>query len=86
MKPLRLNILIIGLLLLPSINTSDFHNHRVDEIKASSTVYICTGPYSKRYHKTRPCSGLNNCSGHIKRVSLKKAQRKGRTPCGICYR
>ena len=45
-------------------------------------VYICTGQYAKAYHRNKNCSGLGNCKGEIKQVSLEDAKRKGRTPCG----
>ena len=50
------------------------------------TVYICTGPQSKRFHKTSHCRGLNSCSGDILAVSLSKAKSLGRTPCKWCYK
>ena len=49
-------------------------------------VYICTGPKSKRYHKTSECKGLDNCSKDVKKVTLSYAQDIGRTPCKICYK
>lgn len=49
-------------------------------------VYICTGPQSKRYHKTENCYGLNSCSEDIIQVTKAKATSIGRTPCGICYK
>lgn len=48
-------------------------------------VYICTGPQSKRYHRTSSCRGLNSCSGDIKAVTLSYAKSIGRTPCGWCF-
>lgn len=48
-------------------------------------VYICTGPQSKKYHKTENCRGLNKCSGSIKKITLDEAKQIGRTPCKICY-
>ena len=50
------------------------------------TVYICTGPQSKKYHATKDCRGLNKCSEDIISVSLEKAKSMGRGPCGICYK
>lgn len=49
-------------------------------------VYICTGPQSKRYHKTTECKGLERCSKDIKKVTLAHAEDMGRTPCKICYK
>ena len=54
-------------------------------VVAVRTVYICTGSYSKRYHSTPECSGLNNCKGEIKAISMSSAQKKGRTPCKKCF-
>jgi len=48
-------------------------------------VYICTGPQSKRYHRSRYCRGLESCSDDIELVDVSEAKDKGRTPCGICY-
>jgi len=50
-----------------------------------SYVYICTGPQSKKYHKTEKCRGLNKCSGTIKKITLEEAKKINRTPCKICY-
>lgn len=48
-------------------------------------VYICTGPYSKAYHKTKNCQGLSNCSREIKSVTEEAARDMGRHKCGYCY-
>lgn len=45
-------------------------------------VYICNGPYSKKYHLIEDCRGLNRCSTNIEKVTLDKAKAKGRTLCG----
>lgn len=50
-----------------------------------TTVYICTGPNSKRYHKHSDCRGLGKCSGEIEAVTVSKAESMGRTPCKWCY-
>lgn len=50
-----------------------------------NTVYICTGPNSKRYHSHSDCRGLGKCSGEIREVSVSKAKSMGRTPCKWCY-
>lgn len=61
--------------------------HNIIEItnKKSTTVFICKGPNSKRYHNTANCQGLRNCSTEIYEVSLSDAESIGRTPCGFCY-
>ena len=48
-------------------------------------VWICTGPYSKRYHRDLDCKGLQSCSGDTKLVTISDAEEMGRTPCGYCY-
>ncbi len=48
-------------------------------------VYICTGPQSKKYHSSKDCNGLRNCSVEIKKVTFSKAKSMKRTPCKICY-
>ena len=76
----------------PNIDTSDedYHNYLAAGLLAAvpsgPKVYICTGPQSKRYHKTKDCKGLQSCSESIKKVSIEEAERIGRTPCGYCYK
>ena len=48
-------------------------------------VYVCTGRYSKTYHKNRFCKGLSKCKASVKRIDLKQAKKKGRRACKICY-
>ncbi|MAO07490.1 MAG: hypothetical protein CL596_02125 [Alteromonas sp.] len=47
-----------------------------------STVYICNGPQSKKYHLQKDCRGLSRCSTDIYKVDLSKAKSMGRTLCG----
>ena len=44
-------------------------------------VYICKGPDSKRYHYTKECRGLKNCSTKIYEVTLSEAKKLERTLC-----
>ena len=53
--------------------------------KSETEVYICTGPQSKRYHKTENCMGLNSCSRSIEKLTVEEAKKMMRTPCGYCY-
>lgn len=55
------------------------------EYSASSKVYVCTGGYATKYHKTSKCRGLGNCKAEIVSVTEESAIRDGRTRCGICY-
>ncbi len=77
------SILGLALLLTPAIETIASQNEK--QSYKSETVYICTGPSSKRYHKTSRCRGLNRCSGEVISVSKSKAEAQGKTPCKICY-
>lgn len=52
---------------------------------SGSTVYICTGPSSKRYHCDSHCQGFSRCSGDIRAISISQARAMGRTPCKWCY-
>lgn len=49
------------------------------------TVYICTGPQSKVYHRTSDCKGLSKCSKEIKKIPLEKAKSMKRRACKLCY-
>ena len=49
---------------------------------SNSSVFICTGKYSKKYHYSKNCRGLSNCKSSVKSVSLQEAKNKNRTLCG----
>lgn len=55
------------------------------ENAAGGSVYICTGPKARRYHRSSHCSGLNRCSGSIISLSKSNASSRGYTPCQRCY-
>lgn len=49
-------------------------------------VFVCTGPYAKVWHSSKKCSGLNRCSGEIKRMTKTVAKKNGyERPCKKCY-
>lgn len=81
--------ILLGLLLFTAtsftLNTNE-SSASLDE--AQSTVLICTGKYSKRYHKVEnpECQGLKSCKGEHKKVPVMEAKKKGLTACGFCYR
>ncbi len=75
--------LTLALFLSPTIESVAWQSE--GEINQSDMVYICTGPSSKRYHKSSSCQGLKRCSDTIEKVSKSKAQAQGKTPCKICY-
>lgn len=51
-------------------------------ISLDTTVYLCMGKGSKKYHYRKNCRGLSNCSTKLHEVSLAKAREMGRTLCG----
>lgn len=53
--------------------------------KEEVAVYICVSKTAKRYHCDRDCRGLNNCTHEIKIVTVKEAEKRGLTPCKLCY-
>ena len=70
---LRLITLVLTILI---VSLNQFCTKDVD------SVYICKGPYSKRYHLDKKCTGLRNCSTDIYRVTLDEAKKMNRTLCG----
>lgn len=44
-------------------------------------VYICKSVNSKKYHYDKNCRGLKQCNHKIEQVTLKQAQKIGRTLC-----
>lgn len=74
-KTLQNLLSIIFLALLMSIISCGRDNNK---------VLICDSPGARRYHKNE-CSGLNNCTHDIKKVTIKQAEKEGKTPCKICY-
>ena len=68
---------LIALVLVFSLSTSFTLN-----IPDITTVYICTGKSSKKYHYNKSCRGLSNCKASIKKVDLETAKEFGRTLCG----
>ena len=48
------------------------------------TVYICTGPQAKSYHKDEECYGLQSCSAEVDIIPLDVAKNQGRKPCRYC--
>ena len=59
----------------------------LEATQSSSTVYICTGGSSTRYHRKADCWGLKSCKGSVKRVTIAEAENKyHRTPCKVCYK
>ncbi len=51
--------------------------------ETETTVYICKGKYSKKYHYKKNCRGLSNCSTAIYKTTLDSARKAGRKICGF---
>ena len=51
-------------------------SHMYISDKRTQTVYYCTGPKAKKFHKTAYCKGLNKCSGRIVKCSKDEARKK----------
>ncbi|MDO6807398.1 hypothetical protein Q4603_02210 [Zobellia galactanivorans] len=49
---------------------------------SETTVYICKGKGSKKYHYVKNCRGLSRCSTRIYQVPLHQAKEIGRGLCG----
>lgn len=84
-----LRIVLFSLCVLFITSSSNVISQSVkDQSEISSTetsVYICTGPKSQCYHSNSSCRGLRSCSGTIKKVTVKEAEKMNRRPCKICY-
>ena len=80
---MRIFLLAFLFLGLPNTYSTEADVIRVGH--SDTMVYVCTGKGSYRYHRHSDCSGLNNCKGSVKRVTLQKAQSMKRTPCKKCY-
>ena len=81
MEKAKVTLLILICLILFSC-CSDSRKRSSD--RYGSTVYVCTGGYSKRYHATEDCRGLFRCRGEIIEMSVDEAKKNGRTACRIC--
>lgn len=57
-----------------------------DEAQDEPRVYVCSGRYAKRYHRTPYCDGLQSCKGITVNMALSEAKNKGLTPCHRCAR
>ena len=53
--------------------------------QSSNTVYVCTGKYSVKYHKTNTCSGLSACTSDIVSTTVAAAKKNGKEECLKCY-
>lgn len=80
-KTIFLFLFAFGNILLNESSVSGFSTESSGETK----VWICTGSSAYTYHSRRNCSGLSNCKGSIKQVTLEEAVKKyHRRPCKKC--
>lgn len=82
---IKLN-LIVGFLLLSSLGNTTPSYHVYLKSNATDSVYICNSTTAKRYHSTKNCNGLRNCTHEVNAITKQEAESKGRTPCKICYK
>ena len=72
-------MLLAGMSGIVSVDAQD------NQASRSSKVWICTGPYSKKYHNNYDCKGLQKCSADIIDVTISEAKERGYTECKFCY-
>lgn len=70
--------------------TSLFASNYVPNIKVAEYNLICTGEYSKSYHRNyrnsnQYCRGLKSCRAEIIRLSSAEAKELRSDPCNFCY-
>ncbi|NDV46142.1 hypothetical protein D0T49_03685 [Paludibacter sp. 221] len=78
-------LLISFTLFLASFSLNGTEN-KIKSSTQETKVTICTGNSATKYHKTNKCRGLNACKGEKKTVTMKEAEKWGRTKCKICYK
>lgn len=49
--------------------------------KDSTIVYVCDSPNANRYHNSKTCRGLSNCTYRVIGISLSQAKKTGKSPC-----
>jgi len=47
-----------------------------------SKVYVCHSKSATRYHYSKTCRGLSNCTYRIIKITEKEAKAAGKTLCG----
>lgn len=74
------------ILLISAISIVSLESNYAYPKDNAKNIYYCTGPKSKRYHRTKDCKGLKHCSGEIRMSSKTNAINRGLTPCRYCYK
>lgn len=52
---------------------------------SQDVVLVCQGPDAYAYHKNY-CRGLQQCGYSVVKMSVPEAVKRGRKPCGNCYK
>ncbi|PLX08132.1 MAG: hypothetical protein C0596_07480 [Marinilabiliales bacterium] len=83
------NKIVAQSLISEKISESDNeeYNKKETESSADDKVYVCGGKYSKKFHSTSKCKGLNNCKSKIYYYDSQSAALKaGYEYCKICWK
>ena len=76
MKPLRNVWIVLSLFVATTILSS---------CSTEQVVYVCTGPQAYAYHEDSDCYLMaSHCTGSIKEITISRAKRMNRKPCGKC--
>lgn len=57
-----------------------------ESVSNPTTVFVCTGGSSKKYHGLKDCRGLSSCHGSIVKMTVSKAKEAGKTACKLCIK
>lgn len=76
MKVLRTVWIVLSFLVATAVLSS---------CSTEQVVYVCTGPQAYAYHEDSDCYLMaSHCTGSIKEITISKAKRMNRKPCGKC--
>jgi hypothetical protein len=49
-------------------------------------VWVCDTKTSTSYHSDKECSGIKKCSGTVKSMTAKEAEKDGKKACKMCVK
>ena len=75
MNPIPMKIVVIIYLAALTLSSTPFRNDQ--------KVYYCDSPTAKRYHMSKTCKGLENCTHEIREVSVSEAEQLKLTSCKL---
>lgn len=87
LRPLLLSAVVVTYSVLLGGVAVNANNYRIKQqrlFNTGSQVLVCTSPNAYAYH-SHECRGLKRCSHNIVTMSRQAAEKKGYTPCKICY-